>query len=45
MHPTVYGSFRTTLEFLLSIQVNAPWRLIVLWNNGSAFDVELIDYH
>jgi proteic killer suppression protein len=28
-----------------SIRVNDQWRLIFKWNNGNAFNVELIDYH
>ncbi len=28
-----------------SIRVNDQWRLIFRWENGNAFNVELIDYH
>lgn len=28
-----------------SIRVNDQWRLIFRWENGSAFSVQLIDYH
>ena len=28
-----------------SIRVNNHWRVIFRWDNGSAFDVKLIDYH
>ena len=28
-----------------SIRVNDQWRLIFKWENGNAFNVELIDYH
>ncbi len=28
-----------------SIRVNNQWRIIFKWDNGSAFDVQLIDYH
>lgn len=28
-----------------SIRVNSQWRIIFRWHNGSAFDVQLIDYH
>jgi proteic killer suppression protein len=28
-----------------SIRVNDQWRLIFNWENGNAFNVELIDYH
>lgn len=28
-----------------SIRINDQWRIIFQWNNGNAFDVEIIDYH
>lgn len=28
-----------------SIRVNNQWRLIFRWENGSAYNVQLIDYH
>ncbi|MCC6180847.1 MAG: type II toxin-antitoxin system RelE/ParE family toxin [Bacteroidia bacterium] len=28
-----------------SIRVNDQWRIIFRWENGNAFNVELIDYH
>jgi proteic killer suppression protein len=28
-----------------SIRVNNQWRIIFLWDNGNAYDVQLIDYH
>ena len=28
-----------------SIRVNSQWRIIFQWENGSAFEVQLIDYH
>jgi toxin HigB-1 len=28
-----------------SIRVNNQWRIIFRWDNGSAFDVRIIDYH
>jgi len=28
-----------------SIRVNDQWRLIFKWENGNAFNVELLDYH
>lgn len=33
------------LKVFYSIRVNDQWRLIFRWENGSAFNVELIDYH
>ena len=28
-----------------SIRINDQWRIIFKWNNGSASEVEIIDYH
>jgi proteic killer suppression protein len=28
-----------------SIRINDQWRIIFKWNSGSAFEVEIIDYH
>jgi toxin HigB-1 len=28
-----------------SIRINDQWRIIFRWENGSALDVEIIDYH
>lgn len=28
-----------------SIRINKQWRVIFLWNNGIADEVEIIDYH
>ncbi len=28
-----------------SIRINNQWRIIFRWDNGSAFDVQLINYH
>ena len=28
-----------------SIRVNDQWRIIFIWNNGNAENVEIIDYH
>lgn len=33
------------LKDLYSIRVNDQWRLIFKWENGNAYNVELIDYH
>jgi len=35
------GNFK---EFY-SIRINNQWRIIFKWNNGSAEDVKIIDYH
>ncbi len=28
-----------------SIRINNQWRIMFIWKNGNAFDVEIIDYH
>ena len=28
-----------------SIRINDQWRIMFIWNNGNAFEVEIIDYH
>jgi proteic killer suppression protein len=28
-----------------SIRINKQWRICFFWNNGDAFDVEIVDYH
>ncbi|CAN5749407.1 hypothetical protein BH24BAC1_BH24BAC1_41780 [soil metagenome] len=28
-----------------SIRINDQWRIIFKWQNGQAFDVEIVDYH
>jgi proteic killer suppression protein len=28
-----------------SIRVNSQWRICLVWRNGNAFDVEMVDYH
>lgn len=29
----------------LSIRINEQWRIVFRWQNGNAFDVEIVDYH
>lgn len=36
---------RGKLNTFYSIRVNDQWRVIFKWTNGSAFEVQLIDYH
>ncbi|MBC7693923.1 MAG: type II toxin-antitoxin system RelE/ParE family toxin [Burkholderiales bacterium] len=38
-------NLRGNLKEFYSIRVNDQWRIIFKWENGNAFDVELIDYH
>jgi proteic killer suppression protein len=28
-----------------SIRINAQWRFVFHWQNGNAFEVEVVDYH
>ncbi len=28
-----------------SIRINEQWRICFKWDNGNAFDVEIVDYH
>ena len=33
------------LKDYYSIRINDQWRIIFKWNNGNAFEVEIVDYH
>lgn len=33
------------LDGYYSIRVNDQWRIIFIWDSGSVFEVELVDYH
>ncbi|TNE68883.1 type II toxin-antitoxin system RelE/ParE family toxin [bacterium] len=33
------------LQGFYSIRVNSQWRIIFKWENGNAFNVQIIDYH
>ncbi len=33
------------LKEFYSIRINKQWRIIFLWQNGNASEVEIIDYH
>ncbi|MCO5234003.1 MAG: type II toxin-antitoxin system RelE/ParE family toxin [Chitinophagales bacterium] len=33
------------LKEFYSIRINNQWRIIFKWQNGNAFEVEIIDYH
>ncbi len=28
-----------------SIRINDQWRIFFVWENGNAYDVEIVDYH
>lgn len=36
---------RGNLKDFHSIRINDQWRIIFIWDNGNAYDVEIIDYH
>lgn len=36
---------RGDLKGMYSIRINAQWRIVFVWENGNAKDVEIIDYH
>ena len=33
------------LKTFYSIRINDKWRIIFKWNNGNAYEVEILDYH
>ena len=33
------------LKDYYSIRINDQWRIIFKWDNGNAFNVEIVDYH
>ena len=33
------------LKDFYSIRINDQWRIIFKWDNGNAFEVEIVDYH
>ncbi|MEX2595682.1 MAG: type II toxin-antitoxin system RelE/ParE family toxin [Salibacteraceae bacterium] len=33
------------LNDFYSVRVNRQWRVIFQWNNGNAFEVQILDYH
>lgn len=33
------------LKEFYSIRINNQWRIIFRWENGNAFEVEILDYH
>jgi len=33
------------LKEFYSIRINNQWRIVFKWENGNAFEVEIIDYH
>jgi toxin HigB-1 len=36
---------RNDREGQYSIRINDQWRICFRWENGNAFDVEIVDYH
>ena len=33
------------LKEFYSIRINSQWRIVFRWENGNAFEVEILDYH
>jgi proteic killer suppression protein len=33
------------LKNFYSIRINDQWRIVFKWDNGNAFEVEILDYH
>lgn len=33
------------LKEFYSIRINSQWRIVFKWENGNAFEVEILDYH
>lgn len=40
-----FEKLKGDLKGKCSIRINNQWRIIFRWENGNAFDVEIIDYH
>lgn len=36
---------RGKLNDFFSIRINTQWRIIFIWENDNAFELEIIDYH
>ena len=34
-----------TWKDFYSIRINDQWRIVFKWDNGNAFEVEILDYH
>jgi len=34
-----------TRKDFYSIRINDQWRIVFKWDNGNAFEVEILDYH
>ncbi|MGP8217793.1 MAG: type II toxin-antitoxin system RelE/ParE family toxin [Bacteroidia bacterium] len=43
--PNRLEKLKGNLKDFYSIRINNQWRIIFKWNNGNAFEVEIIDYH
>ena len=39
------GKLSGNFKDFYSIRINDQWRIVFKWNSGSAFEVEIIDYH
>ena len=38
-------NLKGNLKEFHSIRINSQWRIIFKWENGNAFNVEIVDYH
>ncbi len=36
---------KENLENFYSIRINDQWRVVFQWENGNAYNVEIVDYH
>ncbi len=46
IHPSNHlEKLKADREGQYSIRINMQWRICFVWDNGDAFDVEIVDYH
>ena len=38
-------SLKGDFKGFYSIRINSQWRVIFRWDNGNAYDVQIVDYH
>ena len=38
-------NLKGSLGSYYSIRINDRWRIVFVWKNGNAFNVEVVDYH
>jgi hypothetical protein len=42
---TGVGGLKGSRKGQYSVRINDQWRICFKWNNGNAFDIEIVDYH